>query len=412
MQGKKLGPVKKITYTVMVGFVFFSYVLNRYKIIFPMSILTLLMLNMFYTKRGSAVTSSLKYLFPWIFCIYINIIGLIKTTNRIEAASYLCMLLLLILLTYFVDNNVNWVNWIYKLFIVCGGIHAIATILQLIIPKVINKFCGFFLTSGSYSANVWQYNNGKLAGITGQVGANAFYIGILIGIIFVEIKFIENIKKNKIILYILWGITYFALILTTKRGELIFSVLSIIIIYYNGRKKNTKIYISFCIILFILGLVFFFYENNVSIDIVDLNNYSSGRINIYMDTINSIKKSPIIGNGLLITKSLFEINSHNIYLQIFNELGILGLVIYLFTFLYELKKSFSIYNYLIKEKNNDAKYACFSIYSQLFFLLCGFVANPLYDNFMLLEYMISIMIIRAINIKFQISKVENIERTI
>ena len=128
------------------------------------------------------------------------------------------------------------------------------------------------------------------------------------------------------------------------------------------------------------------------------------------------KDSPLIGQGLGTFNeynydlgyrdyggTMWTYEAHNIYYQILGELGIIGLLLIICTFIYAIILTIK----LLRENNirNNKKYRFLlyiSLYIQLLFLVYGLTGNTFYYWHQLYLYMIAISIINSImyNIKY------------
>lgn len=86
---------------------------------------------------------------------------------------------------------------------------------------------------------------------------------------------------------------------------------------------------------------------------MDLDEISNkGRIEIWRDTFASIKKHPVLGVGIgnftsvigkNITAAKKGASAHNLFLDVFAEMGILGLIVFLAIFYEILKTAFWVF---------------------------------------------------------------------
>ena len=215
------------------------------------------------------------------------------------------------------------------------------------------------------------------------------------------------IKKRRFLLVLIFMLGFIALLLTTKRGLLLFNSIAILYLFFLvnlGRSKKNKKAIVISLILLVTISVFsaaIYLISNPSIAtkiLVD-DDITSGRIGIYLLVFELIKKAPFIGNGLSSVEEFVGIKAHNIYLQLWAELGIAGLFLYTTAMLFTLKKTiqtYSIVNYVKIEKLKIL--VLVSIYIQIVFILYGFTGNGLYDYFMIGTYMIAIALPGSANL--------------
>lgn len=137
------------------------------------------------------------------------------------------------------------------------------------------------------------------------------------------------------------------------------------------------------------------------IDITETSN--KGRIEIWKDTLESIKKHPILGVGIEnfsivldqdVSASKKGASAHNIYLNVWAEMGIFGLIIFLLIFYEIWKTSYEIY------KGNNEK--LFKIFAAAFGIYLVWVASyglfdvVLFNDKVLMMFMVAVGILFGI----------------
>lgn len=368
-------------------YLFFSYALTSMQILFAIALGIVFFVFIFEYSRKRITIHNEDVLF--FSCTILNIIGIIKTNNKIEAMLFTTIILSLTLLRFILVNVGGWRRLFIKYSLVFSSIHILSTIIQYLKPNIVMKLNTYILSFQSYRVNYSQLIRGKYAGITGQIGTNAFFITIFIAIIFCWFMESEESKEKYtgVLLFIVGIIT---ILLTGKRGLLLFNATTIILIIFIRNIKNKKylfnIFLSIMIVaLIIVGSIYLFQNINSVLSYTVDQDITSGRINIYQMVVELIKKSPYIGNGLYSVETIIGIKAHNIYLQLWAELGIVGLVVYLYTMIVVLYKSIKTY---IGNVNNGF-YNLVSVYIQIIFISYGILGNPLYDYFILGIYIIA-----------------------
>lgn len=86
----------------------------------------------------------------------------------------------------------------------------------------------------------------------------------------------------------------------------------------------------------------------------DAVNVTSARTDIWLNSINYIKESPIIGNGIGTFETKTGKYVHNVFLDIFVTFGLLSFMLFILVLIYEIYR-------IIKEKNYEKKmftYCC------------------------------------------------------
>lgn len=199
------------------------------------------------------------------------------------------------------------------------------------------------------------------------------------------------------------------LIMTGKRGPFLFAVLAIVFVYWLvNRPFTVKQYrrVFFLLagiaaaipVLYVAVPQFRTLLARFLMDGGDANDLSSGRIELFW--VNAIKlftEKPIFGYGWrkfrVLNQSRFGYNgtndSHNIYLQLAAETGIVGLMVFLTIFIgsflysyraFKMQKKYRVLN------NNQLLSLELAMAYQVNFLLYGLTGNPLYDSMCYIPY--------------------------
>ena len=289
-------------------------------------------------------------------------------------------------------------------------IYTIATVVQAFRPDIVDKLCQILLSESSLEENRRFVNAGDiyggLPGLTAQIGINSFYMALFVGAC--EIRAFSEKNNYKKILYVLLLIAgLFALIKTNKRGMLLFTVFLffIVILFYNkSRIKRSLILIATaCVIgLFIL----FFTELGARL----LNKFTegglSGREQLWKNAWEEFVSHPILGIGIDSYTIKYKLDAHNIYLQVLCETGIVG---FSFFIIFILRNTFRALKICLFEFQDEKikEIVFFSCFVQGIFLLWGFSGNSLYDQFVLVWYMIAVAAIESVYYFYRRNQNEN-----
>jgi putative inorganic carbon (HCO3(-)) transporter len=120
----------------------------------------------------------------------------------------------------------------------------------------------------------------------------------------------------------------FALLLTMSVGA-IFSLFCVLAIFYCVKKENRKKYIFSLAGLFILIMVIFIWRTCGPREHVHPAFSTLMRLNYWQETLEIIKAHPLLGIGLGNFNLTMSRYAHNAYLQIWAEIGPLGLFSFL-----------------------------------------------------------------------------------
>lgn len=184
------------------------------------------------------------------------------------------------------------------------------------------------------------------------------------------------------------------LVLTNKRAHFLFLFLALAITYYYSGdvgKKGKRVLILVIVGLAALALVFLlmprlnigvFNKFNQTID--DLENdedISSGRFVLYALAIKHFLQNPLFGIGWdrfrFLPDMTMSVQTHDIYLQLLCETGIIGFSVFMVFFIYALGTALK--NCRLARTAEEKLTTSFSLFMQVFFLLYGITGNPLYD---------------------------------
>lgn len=267
---------------------------------------------------------------------------------------------------------------------------------------------------------LYQFKHGQMAGLTYHYSTNGMYLAVGIITIAGLILNKNTERKKRIFLAVLFVFTFGALLLTGKRGHLIFAVFAILVMLIVKNKNEIKkslLQIIFIVIVgcSIIGICSIFIPElnntmNRIIESVQDGDITNGRTPLYSLAIESFKNSPIIGNGWGSYKYIYknsdvkvndnyeQMDVHNIYLQLLSEIGILGTIVILWILFSFLIKTIKIL--VDKETEDTDKYnLLISLGIQIFVLTYGITGNPIYDVQIFFVYMISLAIYSATKVK-------------
>ena len=291
--------------------------------------------------------------------------------------------------------------------------HIVGVLFELLFPNlyftVVIKGMFANVPGIVYNRIISFFRQGYLVGFNNHYSSTGIYISTSIVYYFYRILCAEKKKRTNVIFLILSILT---LMMTGKRAVFIFSIFACSFIYFivnNNFKSFFKYFLLCTLIILIIFIVSKFVPsvNNTILRFVENEGDQSfsGRTVLYEKAIELFKRNPIIGNGWLSFRNYFSYNAryysmanvsfdtHNIYLQLLCETGILGLLFFgavMFSSLFETLKL--LYNKKFKENVEYYNMLVFSAIYQVYFLTYGITGNPLYDPQCYTLYFISIAI--------------------
>lgn len=251
---------------------------------------------------------------------------------------------------------------------------------------------------------LYQYEHRQIAGITHHYSTNAIYL--FLGIVFEIYNFNYNIKESKINIfsYIILILNIGALLLTGKRAQVFLGMLSFIIVFIINNKGNVfkiikkhykKLVIAIILIITIIGFIPSFREPFMRLyDGVKNKDMLITRKPMYSLAIDKFKQKPVLGNGWGTYKYFYHdeisqkernyMDTHNIYLQLLSEIGIVGFIIFDATMIYFI---YIAVKFNKKEKDIVRKrYILMFLTYHIYILLEGMIGNPIYDIPVLIPY--------------------------
>lgn len=321
-----------------------------------------------------------------------------------------------ILILYFVNlfamlclaNTMNWEQPFLKLFLFMTIPHAVATVSIFFVPSAYKMIRPFI------SAKNILYEGYK-TGLTGHYSTNAIYISCgLIVLGSVLISGIQSSMQRKKT-YCLLALFFFAILLTAKRGPLIFSIGALFITYllidFRRIASRTIKLIGIAILLIMAFYVAADFVPAISEFIQRFSSDgTSGREIMYALAISMFLRNPILGCGTGAYRVQYNmflandadhmyLNAHNVYLQLLCENGIVGLMLFLLAAVLTLKKGIQLLRlFHFQGDGLREKWMTASVSFQLFFLLYCLTGNPLYDSMMYTPYFIFCAFVYAVSI--------------
>ena len=298
--------------------------------------------------------------------IFFGILSVIFTNNRFNIQNKFLMfmsgwLLIIVLFLFFrnwwdvtttikrfwaffivfcVCKNFNRLTGIYKAIIIIGFPHVIATFFFYIFP---NLYPIMYKVFGKWVGGTRNGKYGYRAGISNHYSLNALYITIVFLCCFAyTITLYKKHNKKYILSGLITLLVFLALFLTMKRAHLLFSLTAIILgmLFFTRNISAKKILIFFVILLILCGIFLWAYQNIPEIKMtlqrfenLDEDGNLKARFGYWNTALQIFLKHPIIGIGWggVGANTVYEMNAHNVYIQLLAETGIIGFTIYMFT---------------------------------------------------------------------------------
>ncbi len=340
-----------------------------------------------FIQKGTIKTKQSEVLLMVLLFLVIVIAG----RFRIKFILFygLCFSLLLL-------EDLNDCRDMLRLFYHLAILFAIGSLINLVLPGVYRAIVlPCFSRASTYQKLLYWINNKNITiipGFANQTSYNACHFVYGIGYLASQLIVRKKLRIREWCSFVLF---IACLVLANKRAHLLFTTLSLAFCYYCTAKSREK---AKRILIIVLGgtlflLILYYAIKHVRLGVFRklnamLNNLekdediTSGRLSLYAVAWKYFLKHPIFGIGWENFRVIPElgqiISTHNIYLELLCETGVVGTAIFLAFFLKALLTA--IRNCKRNTEREAGVAAFFLLFMQIFFLLYGLTGNPLYDT--------------------------------
>lgn len=393
---KPTSTADKIILTLLFIPVYFVSLLEyTYRVVFISAGLIVLLLC-FIVARNKKIFINLHKVLWLVAFIVVLVSMLIHMVDRLYLLFFATSVLLLWL---YDEENTEWMDYSLKAFYIMGIFYSLMTLIQVFASDFYINNIFKYLRDNSTFDIVFQMKRGLYSGFTNQTAINAMYLSMGVGATYIMFAFGA---KKKPWLLILIASEIACIILSGKRGHIIYvSVAILIVAYYNSSKSKrftTALKVVLAIVVLLLLVYYlvpsasYFFDRVLNPD----EDITNGRINRYIPAWELFRSHSIFGIGWERFRYTYIKYSdvHNIYLQLLCETGIIGTMIFLTLFMYSLADTIRIINYQWIKDQRVRKMLAFSLYTQIVFLLYGITGNGLYDYFIFFFYIIAILMLQ------------------
>lgn len=325
-----------------------------------------------------------------------------------DFAFFLGMIVVGLLLPF----TVSWHGAVVASFLTVLLCHAVATIVFYFEPAWHDAFVA--ATPMKHFVTAIDFRSG----ITAHYSWNGMYNALGLVITVPLLRFVNG-RRNRVVLYGLSLLFAVALLLTTKRGPLLFAVIALVMVIAADRMVGRRLEtdrrrrtVVFGAVATLGGAILFAVNNPAALGAIDrllnggqsFDQISSGRDQLWARAIEQWTSSPLIGvgwGGYSLTWSdggtiVTSVAAHNVLLNLLAETGVVGTCIFVCAYLMVLHRSCqSLRQFRRKSFGLDedlTPYILVALSIQLFFGLYGLVGNPLYDPPTVMAYFVSVAI--------------------
>ena len=377
----------------------------------------------------------------WLLILTL-LVMLVTTESVSENLTYMVRYAVLVFLVILMKYDEDFFPIIFYCILAAGLVHVIATV-------------WFYFDTDFYMAHIYPHfnpsqkahlyeqvqTNHHAVGLSNHYSQNGIYMAISLCASFA--LFFMKPRKNILWKGLLLAVVLFALILTGKRGVLIFAVFALLVSYIICKKGAfTNKVVTILFILSSMSLVMYalsFYIEGIAASLERITaifaaesegaDVSNGRFKLYALAWNFFKSSPLLGIGWReFSKEVVNYyhqdsvlrDAHNVFLQLLCETGVIGFSVFLSLFLAAITQTVQL---VVKVQKNTLSLPgqtkavlIFSLCYQVFFLTYCITGNPLYDLETVYVYLLSIGFSAGIsfgrreeiaNIKWQVTHKSN-----
>lgn len=300
-------------------------------------------------------------------------------------------------------DSLEWLEFIVKMLGIFALVHAIATIVFFILPDLYTDWFKPHFYPLTYTAT------GYKSGLCNHYSSNGMYLawGLIATFYLWQVAGPRGGKR--------WQASAFlilvAILLTTKRAHLVFSVGACLVVYILVNSRKGSLGAAFRLVVFLVVAMIVFYIASLFIpeiagviDRFDGAELDEARSDYYRICLELFESSPLIGHGwesfttalyqsgisnleLLYLKGNLTQNAHDVYLQLLAEEGLIGLVLFLGVAVTSLGSA--LRGALSASHDAACGICALAAGIQIFFLLYCITGNPLYD---IAEYSVYLLV--------------------
>jgi len=352
----------------------------------------ILSITLFYQINISRKRVDSFFIYSFIFIIYIllNFLYNEDTISLVSASQHIIDMLILPLALYFcllnrieyLDLDKLYYSFAVSIFLICA-----ITITEIVIAKnligpgaiKIEAMGGIIRPSGPFGENI----------ILG------FNLLMMIPVAWYGLRQSEH-RNIMLLLSIVAGLT---VVFTFSRACIL--GLMIIVIILSFRFNVIYITLLFVCVSLILILLWMNISEIIELPFIkyrflNIQNIS-GRWHMYTAQITKFYENPIFGKGFDVQSDIFP--THNSYLKVLVELGILGFLIYVNIFIHYFKSLITLW----KINKTDEVRDLFRVYLSIFFII-AFIPNTSDTMFSVNSFIIFFIIVIITNRNLELCK--------
>ena len=383
IERKQILPNQFIAYPAIISLIFYVFF---YQFAYPFSSTIFLYFAFGCTVLWMVFFQKIKItrqMFIMAMVTFVSLIGATYTDMPEKGnREKILTVIICILIVAYAQNNAL-IDKLKKAIYICSFFVLVGVIFQYLFTDTANNMLRTLLRSDSYERLMWSYNvDGAYAGFSAYTPDAAYFCAILL--IFSIFRWLQS--KNLSVIgklehLSIIALSFFAIMLTSKRGIAVAVAISFVLSYMIWRNCSIKMIISTIAIIVLSAVAIkILSDHNQEVSLFlqrftsNEGDMTTGRSKIWQHAIENLSNS-LFGMGTGAAYAIYSTGLHNIYLQLYYDHGLIGAMIYIVFFVYNLRCA-------IERKEPIA------ISVQLLMLVYGISGNPIYSNSFFIVYII------------------------
>lgn len=352
-----------------------------------------------------------KYSLSQLFALLMILITLLWNNWDFKTGRYSIELALVAGLIFFINmqDNDRWIAWGERLMLYQGYFFAFWTIVSFFSSNIyFNIIYPIVSPTSDYELSK-QYAQGYMAGFTNHYSSNGIFLSIGIcaclgWFFFASYGDKKQKRKNFFLGIISISILGLALLLSGKRGPIIFLGIAFVITYflYYSKKPITRLFKIFGLGIVVIGVIWItslYIPSVLNVvsrftEEIGKGDVSAGRYTLWAMGWNGFLKSPIMGNGFCWFRYNnvwgYSFHTHNVYLQWLCELGIVGSIPFfgfvILTYVHSWSVMKAIHNGIYQPSVAASRMVAISFMFETFFIFFMFTGTAFYEPQSMIPY--------------------------
>ena len=396
-------PIILMAITYGVFFVIDDFSIGATVFVVVMS-LALLVHALFHLDELSRFKPS-KMMWCFFFIILLVLINIRDFDYLSRHPFYIFTMVYSLLAIPFIKINLRTIKALFVILLIPGLIASFAIILNRFSPSTYTSLILSRLSASSVNEYYFLTKQGYGAILGANIGLTGSYLttGIILSFSYLLI----DKGKHRFLMFIYLAILVLSLVLLNRRGEPLGVLAACYIMILVKSKKRIPIFIVTLLLVLIAAFVII----SIPPDAFDTSNrlfsilkslqegidITNGRGELYGIAANLFIESPLFGIGwggfTQYGSQVIGIvnNVHNIYLQLFTEIGVIGVIVLIVLLTVIIKKAY-------RGRPTLTKYSLTAYGTIAFVLVFGLFDNPIFQDYFFV-YFIPILLFLSLGRK-------------